>query len=548
MIKAALYYQKMGFSVVPIVPQKKAPCLVKWKDYQSQMATIEQITEWWTKWPDANIGIVTGAISNLCVVDIDKYKETYNEELTLEYFPDNIETPTVSTPQGGIHLYFRPPEDHKDIAGNVDFPPAVDFRAEGNYIVAPPSKGENGAKYSWNDILSISKVNLAYINNKYISFIINNNNINSSIHAKDIVTGAKQSVTISNIGGLGTRDNDLFHLANHLVKGNMPVENIRKYLQFFASNCNPPFTEKETEIKILSALDREKTQEKSFAEMVREWVCNTDVTISQQMGYNALQCVTRNEKAKLRVYLQRLADEGIIKKIASGKYKRVEGDVEWLDIEKVDTTAFDIKWPFQIEQLVKMPRGSLALVAGQQGAGKTAFLLNLAKMNINKNRKIIYLSSETNAQGLNIRCSGFAEEGITVSELNKGIQFGYKSDNMVDAIDPDAINILDYLEVMKDFWEVGGLLSEIFKKVTTGVAIVGIQMHGDKPLGGAFGFHKPEIVLTLKADPPNSTNIKIEKARWWAQPDTNPRSLVLPFRIRHGCLLRQLSEWEYEKK
>jgi putative DNA primase/helicase len=70
LLTAALSYQRQGFSVIPIQPREKKP-LVHWEPYQKQRTTEEEIKVWWSKWPDANVGIVTGAISGLVVIDLD---------------------------------------------------------------------------------------------------------------------------------------------------------------------------------------------------------------------------------------------------------------------------------------------------------------------------------------------------------------------------------------------------------------------------------------------------------------------------------------------
>ena len=44
---------------------------MKWKEFQYRHPTEEEVADWWDKWPDANIGIVTGKISNLVVFDLD---------------------------------------------------------------------------------------------------------------------------------------------------------------------------------------------------------------------------------------------------------------------------------------------------------------------------------------------------------------------------------------------------------------------------------------------------------------------------------------------
>lgn len=70
LLTAALTYQKRGLSVIPIQAREKKP-LVAWEEYQTRGAAEEEITAWWTKWPELNVGIVTGAVSGLVVIDLD---------------------------------------------------------------------------------------------------------------------------------------------------------------------------------------------------------------------------------------------------------------------------------------------------------------------------------------------------------------------------------------------------------------------------------------------------------------------------------------------
>lgn len=70
LLTAALSYHKQGFSVIPLQAREKKP-LIAWEEYQSRRAGEEEIRAWWSKWPDANVGVVTGAVSGLVVIDLD---------------------------------------------------------------------------------------------------------------------------------------------------------------------------------------------------------------------------------------------------------------------------------------------------------------------------------------------------------------------------------------------------------------------------------------------------------------------------------------------
>lgn len=69
MIEAAREYRRRGLSVIPVGKDKHP--LIEWKPYQDEPPHADQIDEWWTTWPEANIGTVTGKVSGLVVLDAD---------------------------------------------------------------------------------------------------------------------------------------------------------------------------------------------------------------------------------------------------------------------------------------------------------------------------------------------------------------------------------------------------------------------------------------------------------------------------------------------
>lgn len=107
------------------------------------------IREWWAGYPDANIGIATGDVSNLFVLDIDVKGGGDLTLDTLEARFDRLpETWTAWTGSGGAHFYFRMPRiDVRNSAGAIG--PGIDVRGNGGYVVAPPSQHIAGV-YAWN--------------------------------------------------------------------------------------------------------------------------------------------------------------------------------------------------------------------------------------------------------------------------------------------------------------------------------------------------------------------------------------------------------------
>ena len=127
------YGQKLGLRIFPLVPGKKIPLIPNW---QNEATTDEtKIREWWTRWPDANIGIVTGEYRDgfFCVLDFDpRNGGGWWDDVGENVLP---ETWVVHTPSGGRHYYYRTPERLR----SAKLQHGVDLKGNGGYVVAPPS-------------------------------------------------------------------------------------------------------------------------------------------------------------------------------------------------------------------------------------------------------------------------------------------------------------------------------------------------------------------------------------------------------------------------
>lgn len=147
LLEAALAYEKRGFSVIPVGKNKKA--LIKWEPYQHKRATIEEIERWWTESPKANIGLVTGKISNLLVVDADTATAAI---MINDAIPEGLEVPCELTPRGGRHFIFAHQEGFINRARVIE---GIDIRTTGGYVVVAPSTNGSGSGWTWLEGLSL---------------------------------------------------------------------------------------------------------------------------------------------------------------------------------------------------------------------------------------------------------------------------------------------------------------------------------------------------------------------------------------------------------
>jgi hypothetical protein len=96
---------------------------------------------WGNRYPGANIGIPTGRISGIVVVDLDD--ETPEAMKVWNSLPETVEARTGR----GRHRYYRIPKGTR-VRGRK-LAPGLDFKGDGGYVVAPPSVHPSGARYRW---------------------------------------------------------------------------------------------------------------------------------------------------------------------------------------------------------------------------------------------------------------------------------------------------------------------------------------------------------------------------------------------------------------
>jgi len=143
----ALALAARGFHVFPLAPGRKDQPLIK---QFPERATQDEatITQWWTQYPDANIGISTtryGDNQALLVVDVDNKGDKHGDDDVLQLELEGWTLPPtfrVRTPTGGWHHYYRGGAPVRQSVGALA--PALDVRSQGGYVVAPGSRVGSG--------------------------------------------------------------------------------------------------------------------------------------------------------------------------------------------------------------------------------------------------------------------------------------------------------------------------------------------------------------------------------------------------------------------
>ena len=137
----ALAMAEDGYPIFPCNPQNKQP-LIK-GGFKNATTDEKTIQRWWDKNPNAHIGLPTGAVSGLVVLDVDNKNGVSGSDSLAELeelYGELPETVRVKTRTGGYHYYFQHPGiDIKNSASKLGA--GLDIRGDGGYVISPPSEG-----------------------------------------------------------------------------------------------------------------------------------------------------------------------------------------------------------------------------------------------------------------------------------------------------------------------------------------------------------------------------------------------------------------------
>lgn len=144
--RAAGVLAASGLPVFPVVPDGKRPLTEH--GFHESTTDPAQIAAWWRRWPRANIGVPTGHISGLEVVDVDEKPSgsgfpAFDRARRTGLLPGWLAL--VRTPSGGAHVYFRA-DPYRAQPSWQAAGAHVDFRGAGGYIVVPPSVVTSGGR------------------------------------------------------------------------------------------------------------------------------------------------------------------------------------------------------------------------------------------------------------------------------------------------------------------------------------------------------------------------------------------------------------------
>jgi hypothetical protein len=341
---------------------------------------------------------------------------------------------------------------------------------------------------------------------------------------------------------VGHHDNTLFRVAWHLAKGNLPQEETQQVIEFIAENMDPDAeTKRWATEKTRSAYTRLERKNRNLAQEIRDWVRDTSGTFTGQEVDKEVHIGTQRDKENRKKVLLRLLNEGIIERVGgkNSLYRRIETECDEIDFLTAPTDEINITLPLGLSDHFKAYPKNIIVIAGEPDAEKTALLLNIVRDNMG-NHDIHYFSSEMGHSELRTRLELFPHPPLQ----NWKFKPYERSDNFSDVIQPDTINIIDYLEMSDLFYTVSGKLKEIHNKLNQGIAIIALQKSPGQEfgLGGSFSVEKPRLYVSISNNYPGHT-AKIVKCKNWKTSE-NPNGLIKYFKLYQGHSIIETTNWE----
>jgi len=247
---------------------------------------------------------------------------------------------------------------------------------------------------------------------------------------------------------------------------------------------------------------------------------------------------------KRRVYeiMRQMETDGVVTRTGTqhGVYRLVDRNPHIMDLDATDEKAADIYLPMLLHTMVELYPRNIILVSGEKDAGKTCFALNVAYANRDK-FPVRYFNSEMGSMELRRRLVKFPSS-FRLAEWKK-IVWMEQAKQFEDHIDPNGLNIIDFLEVGAEAFTVTDDIRRVFDKLDKGLLLIVMQKRSYKEyaVGGEGTLEKARLAINLEhKDGENIARITVAK-NW--KGDVRPRGKVCKYKIVQGGDLRMDGGW-----
>jgi len=225
-------------------------------------------------------------------------------------------------------------------------------------------------------------------------------------------------------------------------------------------------------------------------------------------------CMNDNKEARQAYYmvlynLSQVNKQPILER-KNKNYRIINSSLKVIDWHQ-DTNkgTIHIEWPyspqdnhsFGFDDDIILYEGDMILIAGEGNRGKTAWVLNMMINNCDK-MPVYYFTSEFNAPKFRDRMKEFKWRSFLKEDGSPKFTVAEQVDNWQDVIQPDALNIIDWMKLDDEMWKIRGIMDGIKNKLKKGVAVICIQKRTYKKYGegGEYSKDLASVYLTMSYD------------------------------------------------
>jgi putative DNA primase/helicase len=234
LLEAALRYAGQGRPVFPCESGGKRP---RTRNGLHDASTDpKQIELWWRADGNANVGLRTGSVSRLVVLDVDGDEGTVSLRDLERENGQLPRTASVVTPRGGAHFYFRyPGSEIRNSAGQLG--PGLDIRGDGGYVLVPPSIGATGRRYEPDERCAPAPLPAWLLDRLRGQTTLSTAPVPASEWIAIVRDGLPE----------GQRNHGLARLVGHLLARNVDARLVRELAHAVALRCRPPLDSAEVD-------------------------------------------------------------------------------------------------------------------------------------------------------------------------------------------------------------------------------------------------------------------------------------------------------------
>jgi len=441
-------YQEWGFDLVPIVTNGKIPAEKEWTK-----KTHKDINEWmrWIK-DGLNIGVKTGKVSNIIVVDIDQ-KPIPNEIKNLLRDDSTFIQETTK----GYHLFYKYDSDlPKTRIDEIK----IDIENDGGQVVIYPSRIKDKERkiQQFGKIAEMPEELKEYLKKQMtVPRKTQSEKISEDIQTEDFNLG---------VLGEGQRNSSLVRIGGILRKELNKKQTEYTLHMLNKVLCKRPLPVKEMRAMINSLDKYTHFDEKELAHKVLEYLRDIEEANRNEIAMAIVGTNRGEEKKRIDKALQYLVKERYVSKI--GRSYSIRKKVEWKETLINIGVPIDFQMPYFYD-LMHFHFGDLIIIGSRNATGKTHIAMNIVKQLVEQKITPYYLSLEGGSRWAKIALQlGLKERDFKWEETS--------NPNNVE-LEQNAITIIDWL-CPKSYAETDKILQNLNDKVreTKGILIVFVQL------------------------------------------------------------------------